>query len=1364
MKSLILRLLLITLSFSLYANAQNSTKRIPGPRPDPTRDASFLWMRDSERAARGLPLTDFDMRNRWRPTTPPTHAPGDVQPLQRSLGKRAEVSVSYDAASGVPRHLFATKGRLSAPGTPSSDAVIGFLRSHPELFRMSDSDLNRFLGVRNYTDAHNGVTHVIFKQFANRIEVFQGDVTAAFDRDGALGNLAGSLHPGLQFPPLAYKIDAFEAVRRAAANVFPDLKYNPQYYTLPQTDDQLTEFEQGPFTSKPWARLVWFPIDGTARLAWRVRLNSARRLGWYDMLVDAVSGELLFRYNLFKSDQGLYFPISPDATPAQQISFNGDPLASPNTWVFGFSPQKTRGNNVVAGEDHDGDLENTSSFLSVNAGFPLIQDSHAAGGNFSVYTFKNTFLNTGSSQLTTFDLANKRVRYAPNAVTGGYDVTLSSAAFTAPGTVTVAGVSTCDDCFASVTATGFTFQFYGTPYTTFYISSNGLVTFAAGDSDGYPRTDKLRVTAAIAPLWDDFDPSANPGHVFLDTFAEGTGTSLRITFSAIPEFLTTNSNTFQITLHNHGAGALADVIDVDYQAVAASVGVLGISPGGGANTVLWLRDFSADLPVTSLVSAGQGIAEPYPAPDINVAIVNLFVQANLYHDRMYHLGFTEAAGNFQYDNFGRGGVGGDMVLAGAQAGVLNGDLCNAFFATPEDGTPGITMFFLFSQQFCGFRNVDGVLDATVTIHELTHGLSNRLVGGPLNVTALAGYQGGALGEGWSDAYAAHFNNTPIMGVYATGNSTTGIRTVAYNNSPLTYAQFGNRVQVLLPPSFAPPIGSIFVPEVHTDGEIWASTMWDLRTQLGGDTFIQLVTDAMKLTPPSPSMLDARNAIYVADVLDSGGAHIATIVRVFAARGMGSSASIEPHATGSSNATTVFAAFDNPKVDPIRRIVWQDRAESGMGGWTLDPNPNNLWHITTYRSADLPGGHSFYFGLESTHTYSNGSRVLGTLTSPPIALPRVLSNSNLVLEFDDFLATEAFSIYDSGYVRVSTDNFATFTQVAFRNLNTIGYYTSSSFAHQRINLAPFAGKTIQVQFYFDSLDSGGNAYEGWYVDNVRVVMEGNDVRLMRNQAGRFLASSGASNFGVFRPSTGQWFINPSGLVAVFGGIGDVPVPADYNADGKSEIAIFRPTTCQWFIAGVTVTAFGCGTLGDIPMPGDYATNGTFTVAVFRQPTGEWFVPGLPAGLILSNAPDAIPVVGDFDGDGLIDLAVVAHESTDELTDNLTWTYRRSSDGVIVKSVFGSLLTGDIPVPADYNGDGRTEMAVFRPTTSQWFINGVGTFYFGAAGDIPVPGDYVGDGRARIAVYRVSGGIGHWFIVDVGNFYFGNSTDIPIGAQN
>ena len=1355
-------LLLITVAFSSYAAAQKSAKMVSEIRGDISRDASFLLMRDAERAARGLPLRDFDIRDRWRDSQArPTPAQGDVRPLQRSLGKGAQVSASYDAATGVPRHLFATTGRLTAPGTPANkDGVVSFLRSRPELFRMSDGDLSRLGVVRNYTDAHNGVTHVILKQWNSGIEVFQGDVTAAFDKRGALGNLAGSLHPGLQFAALSYKIDAFEAVRRAAADVFPDLRYDPQYYNPPQTRDQYTEFEKGSFAQNPWARLVWFPMGGTARLAWRVRLNYPRRLGWYDMLIDAASGELLFRYNLFKSDQGLYFPVSPDAGPAQVVSFNGDLIASPITWVFGFSPQKTRGNNVVAGEDHDGDLAFTSSFLTLNTAFPLLQDSHALAGDFTVYGFKNTYLTAGSSQITAFDLANKRVRYTPNAVTGGYDVQLLTGGFTAPTGSVLTGLA-CDDCFVSVAPTGFNFQFYGTAYTSVYVSSNGLMTFTAGDADLYPRTDKLRITKAIAPFWDDFDLRTT-GNVYLDTFTEGTGTTARITFSAVPEFGTSppNSSTFQITLHNSGAASgLANVVDVDYQNMAAVSGVLGISPGGSTNSVLWLRDFSTDLPVNSLVGGAQGIAEPYPAPDINASIVNIFVQANRYHDRMYHFGFTEAAGNFQYDNFGRGGVGADPVLAGAQAGISQGALCNAFFATPEDGTPPFTMFFLFSQLFCNFRDVDSAFDSTVTLHEFTHGLSTRLVGGPLNVTSLFGSQSGALGEGWSDTYAAHINNNPVIGAYATGNNTTGIRTVAYNNSPLTYRQFGNRVPLCAPASCL-TMGQAFVPEVHTDGEIWASAMWDLRTSLGGgDIFLQLLTDALKLTPPNPSMLDARNAILIADVLDYGGAHLSSFMAAFSQRGMSASAATEPTAAAAGDATTVFAAFDNPKVDPVRRTVWQDRVESGMGGWTLDSNPNNLWHITTFRSAEPEvGGHSFYFGLESTHTYNNGNRVLGTLTSPQIVLPRILDNSQLVLEFDDFLATEASQPFDSGYVRISTDNFAHFTQVAYRFVNTAG-----SFAHQRINVSQFAGSIIQVQFYFDSVDSVLNNFEGWYVDNIRVAMEGNDVRLMRSRPARFTGSSGASNISVFRPGSASSWFTLGGSTVIFGSTGDVPVPADYNADGIANIAVFRPSTCLWFVnnPGGFVTAFGCGNQGDIPIPGDYVTHGSSTVAVYRQPTGEWFVPGLPV-IILSNAPDAIPVSGDFDGDGKADLAVVAHEPTDAGGEDLTWTIRRSSDGAIVKSVFGSLLNGDIPVPADYNGDGITEVAVFRPLTSQWFVNGVGVFLWGFGTDIPVPADYVGDGKARIAVYRPASPAA-WYISGVGTFFWGNSTDIPIGSQ-
>jgi hypothetical protein len=76
------------------------------------------------------------------------------------------------------------------------------------------------------------------------------------------------------------------------------------------------------------------------------------------------------------------------------------------------------------------------------------------------------------------------------------------------------------------------------------------------------------------------------------------------------------------------------------------------------------------------------------------------------------------------------------------------------------------------------------------------------------------------------------------------------------------------------------------PEVHADGEIWGETLWDLRDALGSDAAENLVTRAMELSPANPSMLDERNAILQADVVDNGGANHNTIWSVFAHRGMG----------------------------------------------------------------------------------------------------------------------------------------------------------------------------------------------------------------------------------------------------------------------------------------------------------------------------------------------------------------------------------------------------------------------------------------------------------------------------------------------
>jgi hypothetical protein len=79
-------------------------------------------------------------------------------------------------------------------------------------------------------------------------------------------------------------------------------------------------------------------------------------------------------------------------------------------------------------------------------------------------------------------------------------------------------------------------------------------------------------------------------------------------------------------------------------------------------------------------------------------------------------------------------------------------------------------------------------------------------------------------------------------------------------------------------------------EVHNDGEVWAATLWDLRTQLGAATTDLLVLNGMKFTPVSPSFLNARDGILQADQNLNAGANRCAIWVVFARHGMGVSAS------------------------------------------------------------------------------------------------------------------------------------------------------------------------------------------------------------------------------------------------------------------------------------------------------------------------------------------------------------------------------------------------------------------------------------------------------------------------------------------
>ena len=90
-----------------------------------------------------------------------------------------------------------------------------------------------------------------------------------------------------------------------------------------------------------------------------------------------------------------------------------------------------------------------------------------------------------------------------------------------------------------------------------------------------------------------------------------------------------------------------------------------------------------------------------------------------------------------------------------------------------------------------------------------------------------------------------------------------------------------------------------------------------------------------------------------------------------------------------------------------------------------------------------------------------------------------------------------------------------------------------------------------------------------------------------------------------------------------------------------------------------------------------------------------------------------------------------------------------------------MPGDVPVPADYDGDGRMDIAVFRPSAGVWFVRGQSTIQWGGPSAIPVPADYDGDGRVDIAVYLR--GSGTWRIRNQGTVTWGEPGDLPVPAD-
>jgi extracellular elastinolytic metalloproteinase len=773
------------------------------------------------------------------------------------------------------------------------DGPVAIARSHvadnAASLGVGAADVSDLRVASSYRSSHTGVTHVNMNQRFDGLEVFGAYVTVNVTSSGEVLFVGDSLVKRLADASSVRRTDAPEAVEAAAGALGLDEPSGLQVISESDGPAQRTVVSRGGISDAPIpARLGWQPTDDGLRLAWQLVIDAASENHLWNATVDAATGDLLARDDWVDHDTraGVVSGLARPGILAQGTS----PAYPPNPVFDGSSyrvleiPKESPndGGRTLVMNPADGDA----------SPFGWHDTNGAMGAEFTVTRGNNAHAYT--------DRDNDGVPDPSSDPDGGSSLTFDFPLDLAehPQTYFDASVSNLfywNNVFHDLMA-GYGFD---------EPSGNFQVTNYSGLGLG---GDDVRAEAA--------DGGGQNNANFSTPAMDGGRPRMQMYLWPGNQFGRPNAVTV-------AAGSAAGTYEADYARFTpapTSAGISGnivlVNDGRAQGRVGTVNDGceSFTLPPGAIALVDRAASPPRPANADPVCTFRAQVDN------------AEAAGAFA------------LIVANNVAGnpsVMSGDMdpvpagIPAVMVSQDSGTvikAGLPAPGSVHRNTTRPAMRDGDLEAGIIVHEYTHGVSNRLTGGP-TINCLSGNE--QMGEGWSDWYANAVMIDPAlddpdgprgMGPYALFQNSrqgAGIRPRPYSRDmeiqPFTYDRIKTNSWITG--------ASLAIP--HGIGHGWASVLWDMTWNLidrhgfnpnvyedwstgGNNLALQLVTDGLKFQGCGPGFVVGRDAIIAADQALTGGENACILWSSFARRGLGFSA-----IQGTTNRDDNTEAFDVP---------------------------------------------------------------------------------------------------------------------------------------------------------------------------------------------------------------------------------------------------------------------------------------------------------------------------------------------------------------------------------------------------------------------------------------------------------------------